>query len=776
MLTKVELSVHDLVDFVLRTGDIDTRIFNMETMARGSIIHHFYQEKQNANYIAEYPFNEIIEYKDYSLVLSGRADGLILNGNDATIEEIKSTNDDLLNFYEKNHPWHLGQAQCYAYMYARKFKLEKIHILVTYISQLDEEKQMYKSTHTFSELEAIFFNILDKYFAFYEHIREKRIARKQSVTSLTFPFTDIRKGQNEMMEITDRIVKVGGKAYIEAPTGIGKTMSVLYPSIKGFHNDKIEKVFYLTAKGSGQQTAFDSFKILNLKGLKASAIIINAKEKMCLNEKVSCNPDDCPFARNYYSKIKDALLYALQNYTYYDKDIIQEIALKFEICPFEFQLDLSTYVDVIIGDYNYLFDPNVFLRRFFEVTNYNYMALIDETHNLIERVRDSYSTDISMYTLNLAKKSLRGISDTKVKRKLTKLIKELDDYGDAYDQEAQKVGILPANIFHTIETFMTDAQRFMKESPRDVSDEFKDGFFMLNRFVKLYDLYDENFALYLNKVDNAFDSLHILCLNPKVFIAETLKKVYGSILFSATLEPQEYYASELAKESADTMIKLSNPFSKDNLLLMVATNVATTYKKRDDTYGIVADYILAATKGRIGNFLVFCPSYAYLDKMVSYLETVDSIDLLIQTRDMTTTSRQAFLNEFKANPKTTTIGLTVVGGIFSEGVDLVDDRLGGVIIIGVGFPSITFDKELIRQYYEQNGQNGFSYAYVAPGINRVLQAMGRVIRSETDKGFILLIDQRYLENRYRKIIENYNGRLVYVDNEQMIKGAIAKFF
>ena len=276
-------------------------------------------------------------------------------------------------------------------------------------------------------------------------------------------------------------------------------MSVLYPSVKGFENDHIEKVFYFTAKGSGQQTAFDSFKILHNNGLNAKAVVLSAKEKVCLNDKVSCNPDDCPFARNYFSKVKDALLYALQHYDYFDKEVIQEIALKFEICPFEFQLDLSLFIDLIIGDYNYLFDPQVYLRRFFEVTTQNYITLIDETHNLIERVRDSYSATIDLYTLKQTKNSLRSSSDTKVKRRLSKLIKSIEDLATVVDEKESKIIVLPEEVDKAIEKFMTEAQRFMKENPKDVEDAFKDSFFMLNRFLKLYVNFDENSALYTVK-------------------------------------------------------------------------------------------------------------------------------------------------------------------------------------------------------------------------------------------------------------------------------------
>ncbi len=772
----IRLSVHDLVDFLLRTGDIDSRIFNLDTMAKGTIIHRFYQQKQNENYIAEYPFNETIEYKDYTFILSGRADGLIINDRSVTIEEVKSTNDDLVNFHDINQAWHLGQAQCYAYMYARKFSLNEIDCLLTYISQIDNSKDQHRYTFMMEELEQFFFQLLEQYIEFHEHIRTQRIERANTVRSLTFPFNHVRKGQQDMMKVTEDVVRRGGKVYIEAPTGIGKTMSVLYPSIKGFIDNHIEKVFYFTAKGSGQHTAFDSFKILHEQGLQAKAIIISAKEKICLNDKVSCNPDDCPFARGYFSKLKNALLYALQNYDCFDKDTVQEIALKFKICPFEFQLDLSLFIDVIIGDYNYLFDPQVFLRRFFEVTNQNYMTLIDEVHNLIERVRDNYSSQIDMSLLYAMKKSLKSSDDAKIKRRLNKIIKASEDFATTIQERDNKLIRLPSDIDTAIEKFMTEAQRFMKDDPKHIEDVFKDGFFMLNRFVKLYQIFDENFALYAVKKDQNLISINLLCLNPKIFIGQTLEKVYGSVLFSATLAPLDYYSQELAKTSRDEMIQLENPFPRSNLLLLAATNVATTYKKREDTYGLVADYIVSAVKNRVGNFLVFCPSYAYLNKMLEYLETIPSLDILVQTRDMNQTSRRAFLEEFKSNPKTTTIGLTVVGGIFSEGVDLVDDRLSGVIVIGVGFPSITFDKELIRRYYDDNGKNGFHHAYIAPGINRVLQAMGRVIRSETDRGFILLIDQRYLENRYRKIIENYNGRLTYVDSPTDVTTQIEQFF
>lgn len=775
-MENISLSVHGLVDFILRTGDIDTRIFNTDTMARGSIIHRFYQEKQNSNYVAEYPFNENIEYKDYLINLMGRADGLILEEGRATIEEIKSTNDDLDAFYQTNREWHLGQAKVYAYLYARKFDYKEIDVLLTYISQNDDSKDFHRFTFSYEELESFIFDLFDQYFTFFEHIRNNKKIRNESVETLTFPFKDIRKGQKDMILATAKIVENGGRVYIEAPTGIGKTMSVLYPSIKGFKNDHIKKVFYFTAKNSGQNSAFDAFNTLHDSGLKAKAIKLSAKEKICLNDKVSCNPDDCPFARGYFSKLKDAILYTLFNFDSFDKDLIQQIALKFELCPFEFQLDLSVFLDVVIGDYNYFFDPVVYLRRYFDDTNDNFITLIDETHNLIERVRNNYSEKIEMQIIKAMKKTLRGSIDTKVKRRLTKLIKAFEDYDTVLEAKETIIDRMPTEIRESLEKFMVEAQRFMKENPKNIDDKFRDGFFMINRFTKIYDLFDDNFTLYMVKGDDGIDSMNLLCLNPKVFINDTLDKVYGAVLFSATLAPIDYYTAELGRRSGDDVIQLPNPFAKDNLLLLVATNVATTYKKRDDTYGLVADYILAATRNRTGNFLVFFPSYAYLENVLGYLETIKDIDLLVQTRDMNQTSRDAFLDEFKANPTKTTIGLTVVGGIFSEGVDLVEDRLSGVVIVGVGFPSISFDKELIRSYYDKNEQNGFAHAYVAPGINRVLQAMGRVIRGEKDRGFILLIDQRYLETRYRRVIQNYNARLQFVDDTNTIKRSLDKFF
>lgn len=777
-MENINLGVHSLVDFILRTGDIDTRIFNADTMARGSIIHRFYQERQNSNYIAEYPFNETLEYKDYNITLSGRADGLILEGKCATIEEIKSTNDDLEYFYETNKEWHLGQAKVYAFLYARKFNYQEIDVLLTYISQNDDSKEFHRFTFSFEELDQFMLDLLNRYFIFFEHIRTNKKLRNDSVETLEFPFDVVRKGQKDMIRATQNVVETGGRVYIEAPTGIGKTMSVLYPSIMGFKDDHIKKVFYFTAKGSGQNSAFDSFNILHDSGLKAKAVKLSAKEKICLNEKVSCNPDDCPFAKGYFSKLKEALLYALYNFDAFDKELIQQIALKFELCPFEFQLDLSTFLDVVIGDYNYLFDPNVYLRRFFEVTNddFKYITLVDETHNLIERVRDNYSEKIELNIIKAMKKTLRGSSDTKIKRRISKMLKAFENFDTMLENKETIVERIPGDIRESIEKYLVEAQRFMKENPKEIDDKFRDGFFMLNRFMKLYELYDENFALYFVKNLEGINSMNLLCLNPKVFISSTLEKVYGVVLFSATLAPIDYYTAELGRRKEDDVIQLPNPFSKDNLLLLVATNVATTYKKRDDTYGLVADYILAATRNRLGNFLIFFPSYAYLESVLSYLETIKDIDILVQTRDMNQTSRDAFLAEFKVNPTKTTIGLTVVGGIFSEGVDLVEDRLSGVVIIGVGFPSISFEKELIRSYYDKNDQNGFTNAYVAPGLNRVLQAMGRVIRGEKDRGFILLIDQRYLENRYRKVIQNYNARLRFVDDTSIIKHSLDKFF
>ena len=749
---KLRLSVHQLVDFLLRTGDIDNRVYNSTTMQEGTRIHSMYQKAQGGNYLAEYALFETFKVDDFEISLEGRADGIIVRGDEVTIDEIKSTVADLKEYFNEQKEWHLGQAKCYALMYAHEKGLDHVHIDLTYINQLDETKLVKHFTYSIEQLEEDIEKLMKQYLDFYRFIFERTQKRNESAKTLEFPFGEFRKGQRKLAKYTYGIATNGGILICEAPTGIGKTVSTLYPSVKSFSLEKNEKIFYLTAKNSGKETAFQTMNLMLENGLEASYILITAKDKICYCPGKACNPDECPYAKGYYTKIRKIITESLKQYRTFSKETILSIASFNGICPFELSLDLSLYVDVIICDYNYFFDPIVYLKRYFDTDALNNVALIDEAHNLIDRGRGMYSASISLSSFKRAKHAMRHLEHKKLKnatKRITKLFNHYDEYVDG-DHE---IPFLDPTHLRGIEAYLLAANDVNKHHHEFVTDEFTDFYFELNRFYRLLDFYSDAFCLYINKKGDSI-TINLFCMDPSELIYRTLQKVRSKVVFSATLSPIEYYIGAIGGDEKDPVIMLPSPFKKENLKILVAPNISIKYKKREQTFEEVAKYIKAFVSGKVGNYFIYAPSYEYLTKLVPYLNFDKDVELIIQEKDMDDRTKQDFLSCFVEKPSKTTIGLVVVGGAFGEGVDLASERLIGVVVIGVGLPQLCFERDKIRQHFDEIGKSGYIYSYVNPGINKVMQAVGRVIRSEKDRGVALLIDDRYLSKTYNELFED----------------------
>lgn len=768
-----ELSVHELVDFLLRRGDIDNRIYNQSTMQEGSAIHSIYQSKRNSSYISEYFLKEKFNVEDFVFSIEGRADGIFCKNDKYYVEEIKSTTDDLSNYYDSQKEWHLGQAKCYALMLAHEKGLKNVNIKLTYISQLNQRIKLYKRfSFSVDELEKDVFSYMSDYLNFFRIIYQRTMRRNESARDLPFPFEKFRKGQRELAKYSYKVANDGGFLFVEAPTGIGKTMSTLYPSVKSFANDTNQKIFYLTAKTSGKEAAYQACKLLKEKGLDASEIIITAKEKICPLDKPSCNPDDCPFAKDYYTKLKDVLLSSIKNYDSFSKETILEIANKNMMCPFELSLDLSLLMDIIICDYNYFFDPFVYLKRYFDGPQTNDIVLVDEAHNLVDRGREMYSASLSRRLFFKARKCLKDINHPKIKLAAKKIAQFFDSYS-SMDGESV-IPLFPRNIILDFDKFNVAAMDVLKHFQKDVNQEFIDFSFDLMRFRKLLDFYDSSFSLSVK--NNEYDLVfNLFCLDPSEFLSSTLKKVRSKIIFSATLSPSQYYLRMIGNDSELPMLSLKSPFAKDNLCIMVAPKISVRYKDRDNTLEKVAGYIKSVIKMKIGNYFIYAPSFEYLNKLLPYLN-FDDAELLIQQKDMNELDKEKFLAHFVNEPKRSTVALAVVGGAFSEGIDLVSDRLIGVIIIGVGFPQICFERERIKEYFDLNEEKGFVYSYINPGINKIMQAVGRVIRSENDRGIALLIDDRYLNATYHNLFSNHWSNYKVVTSKEDIEKNLSKFW
>ena len=765
---KIVLSVHGLVDFLLRKGDIDNRIFNTSSMLEGTRIHLRYQQIQSGDYLSEQYLETALQIDDYEFELSGRADGIIINGKRPIIDEIKSTVAELDYFYESQKEWHLGQAKVYAYMYSKMNNLDSCAVRLTYISQKDfNDELIVNFIYSYSELEEFVFSLCRQYLSFYIEIDHHNEQKRISSEALQFPFEEYRPGQRKLAKYVYGAILNKESVFIEAPTGIGKTMSTLFPSVKSFSTLGTQKIFYLCAKNVAKNVAYEASRKLQENGLIARAIKLQSKEKLCRCDSRKCNPDECPFTKGYYDKLRDVIKRTLESTILINEDQVNEIATVESMCPFELQLDLSLYCDIIICDYNYLFDPLAYLKRFFDTEGKTpYIALIDEAHNLVDRSRDMYSASIDNESLKKLKIEFKSFKALKFKRALKKLIVYLEEVRNQNLEFVTVEKNFDSKFYSILNDLFVQFQDILQNNPDYTTNLFLETFRKINRFIKISEFISSEFHLYFECHEDVI--AHIRCIDSSLLVKSSLDKLQASIFFSATLSPIDYYLNCLGGDEKTPKIILESPFNKNNLLTIVRDDISTKLKDREQSYLEIARTIENVVKQKKGNYLVFFSSYQYMESVYQNLDQSLDIEFIKQTKDMDEKSKNSFLDNFKFDPQITTVGMAVLGGAFSEGIDLVSTRLIGAIVVGVGLPTISYERDIVKDYFQSIGKNGFDFAYVFPGINKVMQAAGRVIRSENDIGIVIFIDSRFSYYKYNCLLkEQYQGAYHLKNVEQI---------
>ena len=783
-MITLSLSVHQIVDFLFRSGDIDDRIYNTSSMLEGTRLHKFYQDRQGNNYLKEYYLKYIFYVDDYELIVDGRSDGIIL-GPIVTIEEIKTTVDDLDHFFKENEMWHLAQAEFYAYIYAKTNNLNKINVSLMYFSQNKKDRLKKIYNYDFDILEQKIYCYLNDYLSYQKTFLIKERIRDESLKNLSFPFPFIRNGQNELIESTIECVFNHTSNFVEASTGIGKTISTLYGSLCLMKDKRIDKIFYSTPKNSGFLSAINALNIFKNKDVRLTSVEIIAKDKACLNKKRigKCNPDECKFTIGYYDKLKEVIKEIVLNNDIIDANLIKKYALKYTMCPFELSLDLSLLADVIISDYNYLFDPISQLKRYFESPDkqYKMIALIDEAHNMVNRSVDMFSSILSSSSFFKALTDLKKIRN----KQIMKIYNSLEEYFNYYlefDFSEQKEFILDSlniDFVLRLKKYNEEIKKYRLKHKKFKSENVDNFNRDLYRFLLIYDYYikyKDQYKLFIRSEKEDEITLNMMCLDASKFIVSSLNHFEGSIFFSATLSPIDYYINLIVNNNNNVKtLSLPSPFKKENFKVLVDNSTSFIYKDRLLTIDKIRDYILTFSKKRKGNYMVFCPSYKYLETLKLVLKD-DDLNIIYQEKNMTNVSKDLFLNEFKEKVNKTTVGVVVLGGIFSEGIDLVGDRLNGVIILGIGLPSISFENELKKEYYNSLSYNGFEYAYINVGINKITQALGRLIRSENDKGIALLIDYRYKNKTYIPLFNDKWSNHKVIKNKYELEDELDKFY
>ncbi|AWK50128.1 ATP-dependent helicase [Clostridium beijerinckii] len=745
-------SVRNLVEFCLKKGDIDNRFAGSARATEGIRAHQKLQD-DNSNIYKNYEKEVYLTYEfemDKSLItIEGRSDGIIIEEDRIIIEEIKSTYKSFAYIDDSNEV-HWAQAKVYALIYGKQNKLQEIYIRLSYMQLETSEVKSFEKKFNIQELEKFTLKILEEYEEFNVLISQQKSIRDDSIKILKFPFEKYREGQRKLINISYQTIKEKEMLFAQAPTGIGKTISTIFPAVKALGQGIGKRIIYLTAKTINKEVAEDTFEKLRQKGLEFKSITITAKEKICINETFDCNPERCIYAKNYYGKVKNVISYILKNEERISSEILRNYAEKYKVCPFELSLDLSLYCDGIIGDYNYIFDPRVSLGRVLE--SKGNIVLIDEAHNLIDRARNMYSASLSKNQIIKCKKISKG--------KLNKLHSVLDKINNYFIDLRNECDHKEVEWFYERESpkeLNKYLQLYLKESEEilvrgnkfDGYEDILQLYFDVNAFVSTMQLYDENYITCMEKEIQEL-KLTLYCVNTAKNLKEYLSKCYSVIFFSATISPIKYYINMLGGHDATYRLKLISPFKKENLKVHVSPiNIRYTHRKR--TLGFVKDKICDFTNEQMGNYIVFSPSYAYMELLWDEMSKLNltKFELIKQKQNMSENEKNEFLKTFKTNNNL--LMFCVLGGMFSEGIDLPGEQLIGAIIIGVGYPMIAMKNEIIKEFYKDDG---YDYAYVFPGINKVQQAAGRVIRTETDTGRVLLIDDRYITNKYKMLLPN----------------------
>ena len=748
----VVISIRSLVEFVLMSGDLDSRFTGSSRAVEGTRAHQKVQKSYNEGYTPEVTLKYSFQYEEYHMTVQGRADGILIEGDHIIIDEIKSTTLPMEFIEEDRNRTHWGQAKCYGYIYAKENNLQNIDIQLTYYNLDTEEIKKIRKTFTFEELENFFYKLIEDYYNWVDTLENWKIKRDTSIRELQFPFSNYRKGQRELAVAVYRTIKEEKRLFAQAPTGIGKTISTLFPTVKAIGEGITSKIFYLTAKTITRQVAEEAFTKMRCEGLRFKTVTLTAKDKLCFEKGKKCTPEECRFAKGHFDRLRDGLRDLFENEDAFTREVIEKYALKHNICPFEFSLDIALWADGVICDYNYAFDPRVYLKRFFLDEKGDYTFLIDEAHNLVDRSRAMFSAELNKRAFLDQKRNMKDQCP-----KISKALNNLNTFMIHLNKQCGENSFYiqkdePKEIYPLLANFIREADEYLQEgNKKDGYEELLELYFNAFAFLKIAEFYDERYVTYVEK-KNKDVVLKIFCLDPSYLLGEAIKRGKSAVFFSATLTPLQYFKEIFGGNEEDYCIRLGSPFDSKNLGLFVSNYISTKYKNREKSYMDIVDVIAKVVEGKTGNYFVFFPSYQYLRRVLDvFVEKYPSINTIEQDSAMTEEEREDFLNKFQSKAETALVAFGVLGGIFSEGIDLVGDRLIGAIIVGVGLPQLSLEVNLIMDYFNNKSNNGYDYAYLFPGMNKVLQGAGRVIRTEKDRGIVCLIDERFTTYNYQRL-------------------------
>ena len=820
------VSVRDLIAAIGQRGDLSQTFVSRTRGLVGIREHTRIQATRPPGYKKEVPVSTRVEHDLFFLDIFGRIDGMMVTEDRILVEEIKTTRQDPTFLCQNPLPAHKAQLKCYGYMVVKENNLATIDLQLTYAHPQSKKTGEQTKTYSALDLKIFFDKTVAAYVAQFKNRADWKHIRNQSIKSLSFPYEDFREGQRKLAEAVYKIIKNKKILFARGPTGTGKTIATLFPAIKSLGLGQIDKIFYLTAKTLGRTVAHKALTDLGKKGARLKSVILTAKQKICFAPDKICDMDTCPYAQSYYTKLNQAMS-EVAKHDLFDQSRIETIGQTYKICPFELSLDISLVCDVIVCDLNYAFDPRVYLKRYFDTATYKITFLIDEAHNLPDRLRSMYSADLLKSDILNTQKLVREIAPdlsaclVKMNKELVRLkTRKLEKNKacrvpgliptPAHTPNFRELTDLPKDYMASIEKFVVKADRWLDKHPKSpIRADLMEFYFMAAAFLTIARLFDSHYRFFIERKGNQEINTRLFCMDPSLIFSRLIQRSNSAILFSATFFPTAYYqailfgskedprssdatktgvtktdatktaAKDTTAQDAERIlpysIVLPSPFPKKNFKLLIHSTIQTTYKSRQQSFSQVARVITQTVEARPGNYMVFFPSYAYMNQVVDIIKQDGQIEnIQVQAPQMSEPERDIFLNQFTLNSQV--LGFAVMGGIFGEGIDLEGTRLIGVIVVGVGLPQICPEQDRIRTYYEDRNEDGFFNAYQMPGFNRVMQATGRLIRTETDRGIGVLIDERFTRKDYKRLFPDEWHPYEIISNDLELKKKLLCFW
>lgn len=781
--SRIRVSVRELADKVVQQGHLKGSFTSSKRALQGTLGHQALQRSRGENYRREISISHKIfdHASGIDLEIHGRIDGVFQENEVFTVEEIKTTHRPIEEVELQEEGIHFTQAKLYGYLFAEKFQQQSINVNLTYYQLKTEKTKVFSRPFTFADLETFFNDVVDLFLESIRELYEWREIRNDSISKLSFPFPSFRIRQQDFINEVAQAISQKYNLFAQAPTGLGKTISVLFPAIKAIGNGECEKVFYLTARTTTREAPEQALDQLRSMGLRLKSISITAKEKTCLQEEMICNPDYCEYLFNYFGKINKAIRDIFSE-DHFHLENIESCARKNKVCPFELSLDLSVISDCIICDYNYFYDPRIQLARYESDSKQPFVYLVDEAHNLVERSRSMFSAAIEKKDFLACKRLVNKTEFQEIHHCLTMIDScLLDIRKNGFEERSNEIALkeISQDLIDYLVDFVEPAEVLLtSREPFSFRDALLELFYGVSFFLKIYRIKtdSDSYAILMNRRGSDL-TVKLLCLDASELLKEKNDRGFATVFFSATLTPPEYYLSLLGGNLDDRYVQIPSPFPPANRCISLVANISTRYKDREATYEPIAEYLSIYLQQKKGNYLVFFPSYRYLEEVYRRCQLLlPDITLIRQDSFMKESERQAFIAEFCEGREKTLAGFVVMGGIFGESIDLPGDRLTGAAIVGVGLPQINLERNLIKHYHDNKSGNGFHFAYTFPGLNKVLQAAGRLIRTETDKGSLLLIDDRFGNRLYQRLFPAEWNNIQTIRNHEALGETLDEFW